>query len=324
MKAWRVHQYGDFEQVLQLEKTSQPLFDADSYVIKVDAAGVNFADILSIAGKYQVKSPLPFTPGYEAVGTVVKSGENCDLEPGTRVVGFGFAGAFAEYMKIDKHFAFVTPAWIPNADAAGLVVTYHTSWFALALRAQLVKGEVLLVHGGAGGVGTTAIQLGKAMGATVIATAGSDEKLEVCRKCGADYTINYRTQDFVQEVKKLTDGRGADVIFEQIGGEVFEKSTRCIAFEGRILIIGFTSGTIPTIATNRILLKNIAIIGLNWPNYQFNKPKTLQRAQQDLYRYYQKGLIKPRIDRVAPLEALPQALRDIQDRKVNGKIILKP
>ena len=324
MFAWRCHQFGHYRDVLRWEEIPQPVATGSTCVIRVAAAGVNFPDILNIAGKYQVKGSLPYIPGSEAVGTVVEAGPDSSYKPGDRVTGFSFGGGFAQYMQLAADFTFPTPSSIPDEHAAGFVITYHTSYFALVLRAQLRPGETLLVHGGAGGVGSTAIQLGKALGARVIATAGGPDKVKACLDFGADEAIDYKAVDFAQEILHRTGGRGADVIYDPVGGDTFERSTKCIAFEGRLLVIGFTSGTIPTIAANRILLKNISVVGLNWPNYVFHAPHRLREAQDALYQLYSAGKISPQIHRIAPLTELPQALQDIEQRRVQGKIILRP
>lgn len=324
MHAWRCHDYGHYRDVLRWEEIARPVATGATCVIRVAAAGVNFPDILNIAGKYQVKGTLPYTPGSEAVGIIVESGPDSPYKLGERVTGFSFGGGFADYMQLAAEFTFPTPASIPDEHAAGFVITYHTSYFALVYRAQLQPGETLLVHGGAGGVGSTAIQLGKALGARVIATAGGPDKVRACLEFGADEAIDYQAVDFAQEVLHRTGGRGADVIYDPVGGETFERSTKCIAFEGRLLVIGFTSGTIPSIAANRILLKNIAVVGLNWPNYALYAPHRLREAQNALYKLYADGTIQPRIHRVAPLSDLLLALDDIEHRRVQGKIILRP
>lgn len=186
-----------------------------------------------------------------------------------------------------------------------------------------MKGEYLLVHGGAGGVGTAAIQIGKALGAKVIATAGSSEKLEICRQCGAEFLINYKTDDFVEKVKEYTAGNGADVIYDPVGGDVFDRSTKCIAWEGRILVIGFTSGRIPEIRANKVLLKNMSVIGLWWGNYRLHNPKLIEETQRQLYLMYEEGAIKPIIHSALGFTDLPVALGLLENRKSYGKVVIK-
>ena len=207
-------------------------------------------------------------------------------------------------------------------DAAAFQMNYQTSYFALDYRAGLKESEYLLVHGGAGGVGTAAIQIGNALGARVIATAGTTEKLELCRQCGAEYLINYRTENFVEKVQEITKGKGADVIFDPVGGDVFDQSTKCVAWEGRILIIGFTSGRIPEIRTNKILLKNMSVIGLWWGNYRLHNPQLIEETQERLYQMYADGAVKPVIHSSLGFTDLPVALELLENRKSYGKVIL--
>jgi NADPH2:quinone reductase len=322
MFAWTVREFGDYKDRLKLEERDLPRVRGAEALIKVKAAGVNFFDILAIAGKYQSKAPLPFVAGAEAAGEVVEAGDACGLKVGERVMT-NHSGAFAEYMIAPQEAAFRIPASMSDTDAAAFQINYQTGYFALVYRACLKPSEFLLVHGGAGGVGTAAIQTGKAMGAKVIATAGSPDKLEICRQCGAEFLINYRTQDFVAKVKQYTGGKGADVIFDPVGGDVFDLSTRCIAWEGRIVVIGFTSGRIPEFRTNRALLKNMSVVGLWWGSYRIHKPLLMEQTQERLYRMYDEGSIKPIIHSVHDLKDLPEALALIENRQSHGKVVMK-
>ncbi len=322
MKAWRAHQFGPYNDVLQFEECPDPTAPRGGVVIDVHAAALNFPDILAIAGQYQVKAPLPFVPGIEACGVVTEAGEGSRFAVGDRVIANALWGAFGQKMEAPDMSCFAAPAGMSDAAAAGFVVTYQTSYFALEYRARLQPGEVLLVHGGAGGVGTSCIQIGKAMGATVIATAGSEEKLQVCRDCGADHVINYRDDDFVAAVKRITGGRGADVIYDPVGGDVFSRSTKCIAFGGRILVIGFTSGTIPELRTNRILIKNMSVIGLFWGAYQLHQPQLIHDTHEILTGMYAESKIEPVICQTRPLAQLPAALDLISERKSYGKVVV--
>lgn len=324
MRAWRVHEYGAYKDKLQLEDVEAPSGDGAASVVGIRAAGVNFPDILAVQGTYQVKAPLPFTPGQEAMGVVEEVADDSPFRAGDRVVTLNMAGAFAERMLALDQQMFPVPDGMADAEAAAFLITYQTAYFALVHRARMQAGETLLVHGGAGGVGTAAIQVGKALGGTVIATAGSAEKLDVCRDCGADQVINYREQDFVPAVKDCTGGRGADVIFDPVGGDVFDKSTKVIAWEGRLVVIGFASGRIPEIAANRILLKNCAIVGLFWGQYMFHDPELVHATHATLCGLWREGKIKPVIYKEYPLDALPQALEDIETRRSYGKIVLVP
>lgn len=322
MTAWRVHQYGEFEKALCLDRCPPPSPTGSEAIIRVAAIGLNFLDVLSIAGKYQEKSPLPFIPGVEAAGRVIETAPNSPFQVGDRVMTVG-NGACAEYMTVHPEKTFELPAEMPFDDAAAFQLIYQTAHVALVHRARLASGEFLLVHAGAGGVGTAAIQIGRALGARVIATAGSDEKLEVCLRCGAEAAINYRTENFAQRTLEITEGRGVDVIFDPVGGTVFEESTKCIAFEGRIVVIGFASGRIPSIAANRILLKNIDIIGLFWGNYRQFNPLIIEKTQKDLCHLYTSGKIKPVIYRIYPFAELQKALSALSGRKSYGKVIIE-
>jgi NADPH2:quinone reductase len=323
MQAWTVHKFGNYREQLKLEQAPVPQATGSDALIKVKAMGVNFFDLLLIAGKYQVNEPLPFVAGAEAAGEVVEVGDACDLKVGERVMT-RHPGAFAQYMIAPQAVTTIRlPENMSYRDAAAFQFNYQTSYFALDHRARLKKAEYLLVHGGAGGVGTAAIQIGKALGARVIATAGSSEKLEICRQCGAEFLINYNTDDFVEKVMEFTAGKGADVIYDPVGGDVFDRSTRCIAWEGRILIIGFTSGRIPEIRTNKILLKNMSVIGLWWGNYRLHNPQLIAQTRQRLYQMYEEGQIKPVIHSSIEFKNLPQALELIESRKSYGKVVIK-
>jgi NADPH2:quinone reductase len=287
------------------------------------AAGVNFADILSIAGRYQVKAPLPFTPGTEIAGEVLETGRDSELQVGQIVLASPASGGFAEFALVDDSAAFPVAADIDPLDAAVMLVTYQTSHVALFRRGSLKAGETLLVHGGAGGAGTSAIQLGKRAGARVVATAGGREKLEICRRCGADEVIDYRAEDFVERVSDLTGGRGVDVVYDPVGGDVFDGSVRCLAWEGRLLVVGFAAGRIPEVAANRVLLRNISIIGVNWPGYHVRERDVIVAAQEDIWAGYIEGSLRPVTWKRLPLESLPDALAAIESRESYGKVVIE-
>ena len=325
MKAWRIHEHGPFREKLKLEEVPQPTADGNGCVLRVETTALNFPDLLAMAGTYQMKPDLPFVPGMEFAGEVVSIGPDCPFRVGERVMSMGLGGGFAEYAAVLPETCYRVPAGMTPADAGAFQMIFQTSYFALVHRARLQKGEVLLVHGGSGGVGVAAIQLGKHLGARVIATASTEEKLEVCRSAGAEVAIDYTKQDFVDEVKRRTEGRGADVIYDPVGGDVFDKSTKCIAWEGRIVVIGFTSGRIPTIATNRILLKNMAVVGLQWGMYKLHNPTLCAETQVRLEELYRQGAIKPvlfptRFD----LEHVPDALALLESRRAYGKVLVVP
>ena len=323
MKAWRAHNWGEPE-TMAFEEVPRPEPGAGQVRIRNHAVGLNFFDILQVQGKYQVKPPFPFTPGAEVAGVVDAVGSGVtQFAVGDRVLAVTHGGAMAEYSLGQAERTFPIPAGMDFAEAAAMPIVYHTSYFALRERALLQEGEWLLVHAGASGVGVSAIQLGHAFGARVIATAGSEEKLEFAKSLGAAHAINYTDGTWVDQVKQLTGGAGADVIYDPVGGDVFDLSTKCIASCGRILVIGFASGRIPTIAVNRILMKNIAIVGALWGPYGAAHPDYMREAQGALARMYEDGEIRPPKPRVYPLDQAPAALRDLAGRKVLGKAVLE-
>ncbi|MEO6198213.1 MAG: NADPH:quinone oxidoreductase family protein [Dehalococcoidia bacterium] len=323
MRAWRVGEYGDYRKVLHLDEGApRPTPGPEETLIEVLAAGVNFADILSIAGRYQVKASLPFTPGVEVVGGVIEPGAGSRLRIGQLVLATPASGGYAEYAAVTDGASYPVPDGVDPLHAAVMLVTYQTSHVALFQRGRLTAGERLLVHGGAGGAGTSAIQLGKRAGAKVIATAGGAEKLAICVKCGADEVIDYRKEDFVERVREITKGRGVDVVYDPVGGDVFDGSTRCLAWEGRLLVVGFAGGRIPEIAANRILLKNISIIGVNWPDYRTRGQSVLEAAQADIWDGYRDGDLRPVVWKTLPFESVPDALAAIESRESYGKIAI--
>src|SRR5437667_5608138 len=301
---------------------------ADGLVrINVRATGIKFFDSRMVAGQYQSRPPLPFVPGAEISGEVVSAPPDSGFDAGEHVMALVdnttlTRGAYAQVADAVPQSVTRIPKDMPFEDGAAFTLIFQTGWFGLHRRANLQAGETLLVHAGAGGVGSAAIQLGKAAGAIVIATAGSDEKVEVCRELGADHAINYKTQDFVEEVKKITGGRGADVVYDPVGGDVYDRSTKCIAFEGRIVIVGFTSGRIPQAATNHVLVKNYSVVGLHWGLYSKRAPELIPIATKALLELYEAGKIKPYISTRLPLTEAPRALTSVADGKSTGKVIL--
>lgn len=326
MKAWKVTKLGEPNEVLELMEVSQPTPQAGEVIVKVEAAALNFFDILQCQGKYQEKPPLPFTPGAEVSGTITAVGEGVDFKIGQRVLGTPTLpnGGLAEQVALRAENTYPIPESLSYTKAAAMYITYQTTYYALHRCANLKKGEVLLVHAGSGGVGSAAIQLGVAAGAHVIATAGSDEKLEVCKKLGAHEVINYRTEDFVDIVKKRTEGKGADVIYDPVGGDTFDRSRKCIAFEGRILVIGFAGGRIADAPTNHALVKNYSIVGVHWGLFRKLLPKEVDKAHQELMALIEKGAIDPLIFKEYEFEKVPQALHELADRKTWGKLVVKP
>lgn len=323
MKAWRVHDWGAPE-AMQFEDAPVPVPGPGQVLIRTAACGLNFYDTLEIEGKYQVKPARPFSPGGEVAGTVIAVGPGDSvLQPGTRILSIPFVGGLAEYTLAPANATFPIPDSLPDEEAAALPVVYQTSYFSLHDRGQLKAGETLLVHAGASGVGMAGIQLGKAAGARVIATASSQQKLDFCRRLGADHVYNYSTPEWVEAVKRLTGGRGADVILDPAGGDAFDLSTKCIAPLGRLLVVGFASGRIPTIAANRILLKNISIVGVLWGNHIAAYPEYAERTHGKLMELYEAGQIKPLITRQYQLNQVVEAFRDMTSRRLIGKAVIR-
>lgn len=322
MKAWRVHDWCEPEQ-MSFEEIPTPEPGVGQIRVKNRAAALNFYDILLIQGKYQVKPPRPFTPGSEIAGVVDAVGEGVtDFKLGDRVQAMALGGAFSEYSLAPAAKAFRIPDAMSFEEAAAMIVIYQTSYFALTTRTQIKPGEWLLVHAAAGGVGLSAMQIGKALGARVIATAGSEEKLQFCLSEGAEHAINYKDPAWVDQVKQVTGGRGADVIYDPVGGEVFDLSTKCIAPEGRLLVIGFAGGTIPSIVANRILLKNMSVIGAYWGGYLEHHPQYMAETQAALFKMYEAGQIKPVVSKTFALENAVDALNALATRKTVAKVVL--
>jgi NADPH2:quinone reductase len=322
MKAWRVNQLGEPE-TMRLEELPDPEPGPGQVRIRNRAAAINFFDILQCQGKYQVRPPLPFSPGAEVAGVIDKLGEGVErFAVGDRVQGMASFGGYAEASVVPIAGIFKIPDAMGFAMAAAMPIVYQTSYFALKHRAKLQAGEWLLVHAAAGGVGSAAVQIGKAMGARIIATAGSEDKLAFCRAQGATAALNYRDDTWVDRVKEITAGHGADVIYDPVGGDITGLSTKCIAWEGRLLIIGFAGGTIPKIEANRVLLKNIAIVGLHWGEYRKHDPALIDQAQQDLFAMFRAGQIAPVVSREVPFEDAIPALRELAERKTHGKLVL--
>ncbi len=293
--------------------------------IDVKAVGCNFFDILITQGKYQVRPDLPFAPGAEVAGVVTDVGEGVEqFSRDDRVSALLTYGGYASAVSAPADRVFQMPPEISFEDAAASGLVYQTSHVALVHRANLRAGETLLVHAAAGGVGLAAVQIGSALGARVIGTAGTKNKLELAAQNGADFVFNYREEDWVARVNELTEGRGADVIYDPVGGDTFDASTKCIAFEGRILIVGFASGRIPTVAMNRVLLKNFSLVGIHWGLYFDKDPAVLHESQRALCRMFAEGKIRPVVSQTFPLKEAQVALAALGSRKTSGKIVLIP
>jgi NADPH2:quinone reductase len=292
-------------------------------LIEVHGAGVNFADTLIVEGRYQERPALPFTPGAEVAGVVAELGAGVTtLKRGERVLATVGWGGYAEFVVAPAESVTRIPDRMEFAVAAGFPLAYGTSHGALEWRARLQPGETLLVHGAAGGVGLTAVEIGKTMGARVIATASSAEKLAIAKAHGADHLVDYTTESFRDRVKELTEGRGADVIYDPVGGEVLEQSLRCIAWGGRLLIIGFAGGKIPQIPANILLVKNIDAIGYYWGSYRKHRPDLVRQSFEKLLGWFEAGKLAPHISHRLPLEEAGRAIELLKTRAATGKVVL--
>lgn len=326
MRSWKVTRLGEPNEVLELQEVERPEVKDGEVLIEVEASSLNFFDILLCQGKYQEKPPVPFTPGAEIAGIIREVKGDSKLKIGQRVIATPPLpnGGLSEFVSVPENSVYAIPDTIPASEAAGMFITYQTSYYALYHRANLQEGEVLLVHAGAGGVGSAAIQLGKAKGAKVIATAGGPEKVQICKELGADVVIDYRSEDFVSIVKEETNGQGADVIYDPVGSDVFDRSRKCIAFDGRLLVIGFAGGRIPEAPVNHALVKNYSIVGVHWGLFARKNPQEVITIHEDLVRLYQNELIRPLIYQEFEFERVPEALDILADRKTYGKLIAIP
>ena len=308
---------------LVLQDLPSPSVAAGHALIDVKACGVNFPDTLIIAGKYQFRPEPPFSPGGEVAGVVAEVGAGVtNVKPGDRVVALMAWGGYAERVATDAVRLIAIPDGVSFVQAAATLTTYGTTYYALADRANLQKGETLLVLGAAGGVGLAAVQLGKLMGARVIAAASSPEKLETCRQNGADFLIDYAREDLKERVKALTGGAGADVVYDPVGGKYSEAALRATAWNGRLLVIGFAAGEIPKIPLNLTLLKGASIIGVFWGQFTTRDPGRALGQFRELFEWVQGGKLSPHVHATPPLAEAASAMRTLLDRKVQGKIVL--
>ncbi len=317
---------------LQLERTDGPEGlksvelpepeAGDQVLIDVVAAGVSFPDLLLSKGQYQMKPSLPFIPGVEVAGVVRNAPVSSGLKPGERVMAFTMLGGWAEVVAAPPHMTFRVPEGWSFEEAAGTVMNYHTAHFALHRRGRLKAGETVLVHGAAGGVGTATIQVARGAGARVLAVVSSAEKAEVARSAGADVAL-LSTGDWVSEVKAATQGRGVDVVMDPVGGDIFDLSLKCLAAEGRLLVVGFAGGRIPEVKVNRLLLRNVDVVGVAWGAFILQEPQLSAELARDLDTLAQKGFVKPVVETVFPLERAAEALRELESRKATGKVVLR-
>jgi NADPH2:quinone reductase len=322
MKAVLCKQYGPPD-ALVFESLPSPRPGDGEVVITMKAASVNFPDVLIIQNKYQFKPPLPFSPGSELAGVVKEVGAGVQaFRPGDKVMAFTTYGAFAEEVKTEASRLIALPEGMDFIRGAAFVLTYATTDHALRDRAALAAGETLLVLGASGGVGLAAIQIGKALGARVIACASSDDKLAVCREHGADATINYTTEDLRERIKALTEGRGVDVIYDAVGGPYTEPAFRSIAWRGRHLVVGFAAGDIPKLPLNLALLKGASVVGVFWGDFARREPQGFAASIAQLSKWYAQGRLKPHVSQTFPLEKAAEALKLMAARQVKGKVVV--
>ncbi|MED5277017.1 MAG: NADPH:quinone oxidoreductase family protein [Actinomycetota bacterium] len=321
MKAWQIHELGEPKESLTLEEINAPEPMSGQLLIEVEAVGLAFPDVLQCRGEYQVNPPLPFIPGGETSGTVIAVGEEVeDFSVGQKVIALG--GGLAEKTLVHAQMSFCVPDSMDMIKAAALPMNYGTTWFALHDRALIQSGETLLVTGASGGTGSAAIQLGLAAGAKVIAVAGGQEKVEACRELGADFVIDHTEEgDLVEKVREITSNQGVDVAYDPVGGETFQKVRRCMAWNGRLLVIGFVAG-IPELATNHVLLKNYSVVGVHWGASLGRDPSSFKRQMSSVLELAKTGEVDPLMHPTYTFDSANEALQDIADRKVVGKVVV--
>ncbi|MEV8086926.1 NADPH:quinone oxidoreductase family protein [Streptomyces nigra] len=317
MQAWQVHENGEPSEVMRLEDVGTPTPGDGQVLLKVRAANINFPDALMCRGQYQVRPPLPFTPGVEICG---------ETEDGRRVLATPALphGGFAEYAVADAAALLPAPDALDDAEAAALHIGYQTGWFGLHRRAGLEAGETLLVHAAAGGVGSAAVQLGKAAGARVIGVVGGAAKAAVARELGCDVVVDRNAEDVIAAVKEATGGRGADVVYDPVGGAAYAQSAKVVAFEGRVVVVGFASGTIPSPALNHALVKNYSILGLHWGLYNTKNPKLVQHCHERLTELAAQGAVKPLVSERVPLGGAAAAVQRVADGVTTGRVAVVP
>lgn len=327
MKAWVCNAFGEKPQWVDAPDPVVSALQPGQVLIDVAACGVNFADTLILLGKYQKRPDGPFSPGFEVSGTVRAVGADViHVKPGDAVMALPDWGGYAEQVIADGRFVIPLPDGVGFNNAAAFQIAYGTSWFALKYRADVKPGEIVLVHGAAGGVGLTAVECAKILGATVIATAGGADKCQIARDHGADHVIDYKTENIRDRVRSITatlgQPKGVDVVYDPVGGDVFEQSLRCVAPGARMLLIGFASGTVPQIPANILLVKNVTAIGFYFGAYLEQNPDIAQQGMADLLDRLQSGAIRPMISHVYRLEQAMDALAAIRDRTATGKLVI--
>jgi NADPH2:quinone reductase len=325
--AWQATALGEPEQALSLTDVPKPEPGPGQLLVRVRATALNFPDVLLCRGQYQIQLEPPFVPGVELCGEVVGLGAGVDEQLlGTRVIGNPVLpnGALAEYTLMTAAEAYPAPESLDDAEASALHIAYQTGWFALHRRAQLREGETVLVHAAAGGVGSAAVQLAKAAGARVIGVVGGQSKAEIARELGADLVIDRKTEDFIAAAKKFTDGRGVDVVYDPVGGEAYTGSAKCVAFEGRIVVVGFAGGIVPKPGLNHALIKNYSILGLHWGLYKQKDPGAVWAAHDALVRLADDGAIKPLISERIPVKQAVEGLMALGRGETTGRVVVLP
>jgi NADPH2:quinone reductase len=323
MKALVCKELGLAEKLELAEDWAEPELGEHDVLIDVKAAGLNFPDVLIIQGKYQIQPELPFIPGGECSGVVEAVGAKVTrFKVGDKVLSMGATGAFCEKIAVNEHATFAMPKTLSFEQAAGISITYFTSYYALKQRANIQPGETLLVLGAAGGVGTTAIELGKLMGAKVIAAASSAEKLELCKQLGADEVINYNEVSLKDTVKELTGGKGVDVVYDPVGGDYAEPAIRSMGWNGRYLVIGFASGPIPKIPLNLTLLKGCSLVGVFWGRFTVEEPEQNRKNIGELWELFESGKISPVVTDSFPFDQYENAFNCLIERRARGKVIM--
>ena len=322
MKAWNVTTLAEPRDALHLAELPAPEAMPGTVVLATRAVALNFPDVLLCRGLYQEKPALPFIPGIELCGTVTAIGDGVTgISLGDRVIA-SHLGVMAEQVQVPAAAVFPAPESLSDAEAAALCIGYQTGYFGLHRRARIAPGETLLVHAAAGGVGTAAVQLGKAAGARVIGVVGNEAKRRVAEEAGADIVVNRTTEDFVEVVNTATGGRGADVVYDPVGGETFDRSTRCIAFEGRIVVVGFAAGTLQSARMNHALIKNYSLLGLHWALYTKRAPELVKEVHEQLTLLANKGLVRPLVTETVPFAEAPGAVQRLGDGLTAGRVVL--
>jgi NADPH2:quinone reductase len=328
MRAIICNEFGPFDN-LEFGEIPGPTPTKDQVVIRNTAIGINYPDGLLVQGMYQVKPPFPFVPGIEAVGNIIAVGDNVTkFKEGDKVAAVlqigSDAGTYCEETVVNASQLVSLPPEISDGDGCALICAYGTAHHALKQRAHLKEGEKLVVLGAAGATGLAAVEIGKAMGAEVYACASTEEKLQLAKSRGADHLLNYKENNLQESLKQMTKPGGIDVAFDPIGGGAFNACTRCMAWNGRLLVVGFASGKIPKFPVNLALVKGFGVLGVFWGSFAKRQPSDFAQNMKELFQWYQKGEVKPHLDSIMPLEDAPKALAKVLGRKVMGKIILKP